>query len=188
MMSDNIIFLDDQVRLPGGPFENTISDAVYAHGDQNQLYTFFDQWTGSGNYLNTVPAQEKLNMVYDDDKTTVISGFLGTASATSIDEVIAGMSEISPFDYANIVIDAGYGSEIMNLPWGLHADTMWLAEHHLYGSSRLGIQRYDDTAFRNTYDINVAVTPKTGLNAAVPWYSFDYVIYQRVTRKRVLQR
>ncbi len=33
---------------------------------------------------------------------------------------------------------------------------------------------YGIHAFRNTYDVNSGVTPQTGLNTAVPWYSFDY--------------
>src|SRR5690606_3752208 len=54
-------------------------------------------------------------------------------------------------------------------------DRIWLAEHHLYGSSRLGMRRYPSGAFYNSWDYT-GETPEidTNLQVKQPWYSAEY--------------
>ena len=54
-------------------------------------------------------------------------------------------------------------------------DTLSLAEHHLYGSSRLGVKSYPDTLIFSSYDKDA--TPGTlslGISKKTPWYSWSH--------------
>ncbi len=51
---------------------------------------------------------------------------------------------------------------------------MSLAEHHIYGSSRLGIQRYDTVGYKNAYNINNTIAATHDLTDSVAWYSYQF--------------
>ena len=53
----------------------------------------------------------------------------------------------------------------------LLADTLFLAEHHLYGSSRLGIVTYPEPQYRVVYGSTAAAD--TTLQVRYPWYSLE---------------
>ncbi len=63
----------------------------------------------------------------------------------------------------------------LTVPEYLLKDTISLAEHHLYGSSRLAIKSYPDTFIINTYDAeanpNVLVE---GISLKAPWYNWGH--------------
>lgn len=53
-------------------------------------------------------------------------------------------------------------------------DTFSLAEHHIYGSSRLGVHRYDTTSLYNSMNPAPGVPPSFALNDPRPWYSYVF--------------
>src|SRR5690606_15927995 len=54
-------------------------------------------------------------------------------------------------------------------------ESLSLGEHHLYGSSRLGIKSYPETALKSTYDATVQPAVLTDvLNAQRPWYHLGH--------------
>jgi hypothetical protein len=63
-------------------------------------------------------------------------------------------------------------------PSNIAEDRLSLAEHHIYGSSRLGIKTYDQDAYRVVYKRLSAGQPGTiednSLGVQVPWYSLTY--------------
>ncbi|MFA6152803.1 MAG: hypothetical protein WC716_15880 [Chitinophagaceae bacterium] len=60
------------------------------------------------------------------------------------------------------------------LSYALPGDTFSLAEHHIYGSSRLGVHRYDSTSLSNRIMPLPGEAPQTVLNTQVQWYSYAY--------------
>jgi len=55
-------------------------------------------------------------------------------------------------------------------------DTLSLAEHHLYGSSRLGVKSYPDTLITTSYDSLASPGNKLheGISTKTPWYSWAH--------------
>jgi len=71
-------------------------------------------------------------------------------------------------------------------PSNLHTDSLNLAEHHLYGSSRLGIETYGGQEYLAVWKQGISPAPSglrvTTLNTQVPWYSGGFADWIRKDR------
>lgn len=62
----------------------------------------------------------------------------------------------------------------LTTPDYLKIDSVQLAEHHLYGSSRLGIKSYPDGYLVNVFNVEVPAQNVSYLSARAPWYHLGH--------------
>ncbi|RYD92484.1 MAG: hypothetical protein EOP54_20755, partial [Sphingobacteriales bacterium] len=93
-------------------------------------------------------AYDRLNVVYNSDKISFLEGFIDGVGMQGITAGLVKIPGLTGLSYSNI-INNSVSLGILNpailqyvntpSPQNIETDTLWLAEHHLYGSSRLGI-------------------------------------------------
>lgn len=176
VVADNTLWLSVPLRGQNGVWTNTIKSLVNSFGDNGAIATFFDEWSGSGAALDACTSPEyKLTAVYESDPNTAIVAMSTEAGNSEIAQIIGTMGDVSMFEFAGKATafgldDVDVHAELLKSTTG---DTIRLAEHHIYGSSRLGVQRYDTLALANI------LRPATGseqrpLKVRTPWYSYSY--------------
>jgi YD repeat-containing protein len=177
-VNDNAIFDSYQLRGQGSPFEFDLTGVLNNFGDRGVLTGFFDQWTDARTYLNqNTSIDERYGYVYGDDPGTQLSTYISNVGTSDIDIAIASAPEFTGVGYFKLAYaDATIGPYLgpAMLALGDDADTISLASHEIYGSSRLGEQRYDTVAYRQTYNIDTSHHPIKYLDTARTWYSYNY--------------
>lgn len=185
----NTVFFDDDIyksphlrtgSLPNSGFENELTMQLLGCGPRTGLKSFFNQWEHATDWMNSeMTKTERLTVVYQDNPDATITDFFTTQPDSAIATVIAKMPDVTALDYSEKVIktmptDAGNPGNVINWYYtGNVRDSIWLAEHHLYGSSRLGIQQCTNALY-SKFDIDPGVAQPKPLNASVPWYSYAY--------------
>jgi YD repeat-containing protein len=181
-VNDNVIFNSPSLRsatATPSTFESVLGSAVYTSADRHTMNAFVDQDAPSSTWLgaNTTLAR-RTTMVYNDDPYTVTNDFLTNVGEANIDTIIAALPEVTTTSYRTMV-DAFVAVHPTvsyppppSLALGETIDTLTLAEHHIYGSSRLGVQRYDTVGYRNAYNTNTTVAQIHNLTDSVAWYSY----------------
>ena len=108
------------------------------------------------------------------------------ATDDELRDVLVGMPDLPTAELGEIIIDKGAvaAAEVNHgIMMGTSGDTLNLAEHHIYGSTRLGVQRYDSILLAlpdaNHLFVGNILNPETGdpvynLNLASPWYSYSF--------------
>ncbi len=122
--------------------------------------------------------RDLLNVIFNSDREGFLERFLDGVGMEGITAGIVKVPGMNGLSYGNIITNAvGLGQlnpailQYVNTPspQNIETDTMWLAEHHLYGSSRLGIKKYEPHEYRNVYSNTQSFVK--GINIRVPWYS-----------------
>lgn len=177
-INDNSIFDSQYLRGQGSQFEYDMAGLLYNFSNRPFVYSFYDQWSSARGILNGVTSlDERFGWVYNSNVANTIGSYLTSVNGSDIDNAIASIPELTTGAYYNLLTSYGdYETTISvaTLPTGVVADTVALAEHHIYGSSRLGIQHYDTTGYRNTFNQNSGVTRLTNLSDTLPWYNYNY--------------
>ncbi|PZF74801.1 hypothetical protein DN068_00975 [Taibaiella soli] len=176
-VSDNGIFNDDQLIQPGNNFYAQLRDVIYNLSPKDYITSFFDTWPSAQATLASVttPAQ-LLNVQYNQNPSGITTSFFNNATTTTRATAIANVSSMTTGQYV-----AGMKAKFYNVPpaefdemLGPAKDTISLSEHHIYGSSRLGIQNYDSSVFRSTYDAGNNNNSNFALSAPAVWYNYSY--------------
>jgi len=184
VMQDDIIFESTNLRGPSSTFETQVQNLVHASAEQSQVLEFLDGWATTRDWLleNTTQS-DRMELVYRADPDVVLADWIAnTGDVELLDTVIANAADVMAFDYYNARINfngtynvGGPPADPVNIySFGPVVDTTSLAEHHIYGSSRLGVQNYKDSIYRQTYNVNTSITPQTGLSSAAVWYDNRY--------------
>jgi hypothetical protein len=168
---------------------SSLSDAVSKIADRTEASMFFQDWLTPRNpkwLTDNTSLDERLNIVFLNDQTTFMTGYLNELGVGNINRALEHIPQMTTALYLNFVWEAvlhntlnpTYRPPQVNTPdaGNIENDTIYLAEHHLYGSSRLGIKTYDKTRYRSVYQRPVgSTTPGTitenTLATQVPWYS-----------------
>lgn len=180
VMHDNDIYNEPQLRQPSSVFTQAAADVLYAADDRADIYTYFDTWGGSAGWLEANTAMtDRLHIVLNADQEEVLTDFFSTPSAQIVDEAIAELPGMTGMRYLDLLQrdpNMDGTTIVRSYTVGVTADTMTLAEHHLYGINRLGVQRYDHAQLlqRNTYNADNSVGQMDTLNLLRPWYSNIY--------------
>lgn len=186
MIDDDVIFESTNLRSSSPPltdFEQQLQSMLYGDGDMSAINGFFDQWSESATWLGDNTTQShRMGVVYVADADNVLGDYLNTVSDVKVlDTLLASVDEINAFDYLDARIAGPYSSSFSAVVIGTGwwstttvVDTTDLAEHHIYGSSRLGVQQYPAGQLRETYNIDTNVTQLTGLSDSAVWYSHDH--------------
>lgn len=166
---------------------NQLSDQLYHYGTRDELVYFFKDWlTGQdANWLNAHSSlEERLHVVYHSNENTFLAGYLDQFGLSTVNRILRGIPQLTIGRYLRGVqtavllgtLNPTYKPPTVNTPdpSNLTSDTLYLAEHHLYGNNRLGVKTYDNNQYRNIYAGN---GPQPGtmadsmLNRRIAWYS-----------------
>lgn len=164
--------------------KKTLKDCIISSENAAALAVVRDHF---GNWMDaTLPGyfeerftpQDRLNVVYNSDKVTFLESFIGTNGMAGITGSLVQIPGLTGLSYSNTII-SGVSLGLLNpailqyvntpSPQNIDTDTLWLAEHHLYGSSRLGIKQYEPHQYRNVYSNTQSFVK--GINVKQPWYS-----------------
>lgn len=154
-------------------FGDQAAIAAAAGGDKRAhgLYGFASWWPSSLTVLNSMgySSGSLAKVGYFNDPVTYLNGL------TDYSIIDTALSLVGSIDFVTLTAAAGIpisGPSIYEEP-ELKSQRISLGNHHLYGSSRLGISNYFPTQFRNFWDFRSG-TVDTALNIPMPWYSYVY--------------
>ncbi len=143
-------------------------------------------------YINANPVLFTVNnsLITDEDKLLTVLQKVGAAAydALKVDNTIFEKNgdvldndnaAYNPMYLVNLVnaIDP-FGADVLPMANVLKADKFCLAEHHMYGSSRLGIKNYWPNHYAFNWDESLGVIENSTalkemeLDSRVPWYSY----------------
>lgn len=183
--------LVDNNWISGNPtLENSLQGVFGNYAPREQAAEFFGQWLVTQDpawLVHHSSGEERLHIVYQQGPTEFLNGYLDNIGIQGVNKALHGISQLTIGSYLNNVLTAvltgtlnpTYTPPDVNTPdpANIKADTMYLAEHHLYGSSRLGIKTYNSQLYRNVYaPINGSTAGLTdsSLSKKEPWYSPGY--------------
>lgn len=176
MVADNTLWQSPVLRAQNGPWTTGIRSITYNYADNTAFAAFFDAWSGRTAALDACTTPEyKLGAVYTSNPALSIKDMSAQIGNTAIAGLITGMADMDLYGYYDRLVTAGLDAPVVRaeLLKSTMGDTMGLSEHHLYGSTRLGIQRYDSTSVANILR-PVTGTERRVLKLRIPWYSYSY--------------
>jgi len=155
---------------------NVARDAANSNGtniEDEGLFAFTNWWPGA---MDRVPEEDKQPLNYYDDPVAYIQtlsnsmGLSFTQDATAL---------VANFDILNM--GTMYQIDVVHQTWysqygepQLKNQSINLASHHIYGSSRIGIDAYWPQQYASTWDFTNSNIDTVGLNTLMPWYSSSY--------------
>jgi len=176
VVSDNSIFQSTNLRNTG-PFEAHLESSLNSFAPAPALDSFFNQWIPAQSALNAATTiNQRFAVLYNSAPAATIDNYIAGVGISDINTTLSSLPDLTAGGYYSLaaidpLMSAGVPSSIA-LALGEVTDTISLASHIIYGSNRLGDQRYDTTHYRNTYNINSTVTPIRFLDDKIPWYSY----------------
>lgn len=182
---DDVTMTNSYYMGSSGTLAPNVQNELVNFGSHEQLGTFFANWASTPAQMQVVAdATELSSGLYASNPGSYLAGFVSATADTSV--IAEAIASIPGFEYADfaakIVNINGYYpntnvEEYKGVKQTLY-DRYYLAEHHLYGSSRLGIKQYWPTQigikwnFTNTG--STIDSSKMGIQAQLPWYSLEY--------------
>lgn len=156
--------------------------AMQRHASDSVLGAYFDTWAPArGAMLETSNPQTLLQVVYNADPAGflqhyIVNGAGGDLSITY--DALARVPWIRPWDYAELWRPVVVTDSIIHTVYEevVRLRRISLSEHHLYGSSRLGLKKYLPGQYYLNWDNSgpQPVADTVTLNARSPWYSLEY--------------
>lgn len=163
-----------------------IKNTLYQYRDDSLLATFFDNWSNGTSYLQAVNAKTMLyKTVFDDSTTDVLNDVYAQQGKLTLDSAIATTPSGQNFriylnkwiDNVNLSVE-DYMQTVEPIWWVnvIEKEHFNLAEHHLYGSARLGIKGYWPNQLYSSWDYSgeTPVIDTVLLHHRQPWYSAQY--------------
>lgn len=186
LAADNTTMTNPYYMGMGGVLAPALQQELVSFGNETDLYDFFDNWGDGMNQLQTVADMSELNEVlYNMDPTDYIAAY--TVDENDINPMANGLAAIASLNFNSFIYAAAiqfpaYDPNTTEVALDqvkvMEADRYYLAEHHLYGSSRLGIKNYWKDHIYMNWDYNTAqLTPfldSTRMGARQPWYSMQH--------------
>ncbi len=173
----------------GSTLRNNLGGQLLQYGNHANVNGFWDSWTGAHSYLTHTESSGTLaGVLYDINQNTYIKNYFSYTSDTSImDYAIAAMDNVTPDE---LIGNASSRMGRLGYTLALNSDLMWggetqvkkkdhlyLSEHILYGSSRLGNRIYPSNLYQYLWDADHGDTAAGTINTLTgirPWYSDAY--------------
>lgn len=163
---------------PNGTLLPVVQETVYNYGDDTEYGNFLDNWIDAYDYLMATNDLENLVLVrYEDDPGALISDYYTDNGTGIVDSGVAAIEELGVETYAGAIVEHLPALEpAINTVMGQQrvdlTDICYLSEHHIYGSSRLGLKGYwpNQHYWSAEYVPSLTVNSET-LNGQRPWYS-----------------
>jgi RHS repeat-associated protein len=158
----------------------TTERAIVGYADETQLYNFADGWSeGEQAYVDVAGKDARLNIDFVQDPTSFLSGAINLNGRQLAYNALNQIPGFDPQDFGAKI--AGHlGVSLYDVvPLFREVTVMkehhhYLAEHHLYGSSRLGIKNYFPKQVYSRWDYQNGNAPQidtASLNLRLPWWS-----------------
>ena len=147
-------------------------------------------------WFDHIPDDEKLSTAYDIDASVFLGMLLTDGYIDKINNAVTAAFTVTGPSGDPVIDWTGYMKTIelilrisngplsetytpptvtLTAPDYVLQESLSLGEHHLYGSSRLGIKSYPETALKNTYDATVQPAVMSDmLNVQRPWYHLGH--------------
>ncbi|WP_344825153.1 hypothetical protein, partial [Rurimicrobium arvi] len=178
LVAEPMLWNSSSLRDNNGPWTVSLRELVNNYADETALASFFDGWSGGSAALAgaTMP-DYKLTTVYNASPARAITDMVLEAGAADVEDVITDEEDVTAFELGKLAVTGGMLSvdEMTSaIVYGTAGDTISLGEHHIYGSSRVGVQRYDSLQLANLLNLSDAGAVRSTLMSRVPWYSYAY--------------
>ncbi|MGE8426297.1 MAG: RHS repeat-associated core domain-containing protein [Sphingobacterium sp.] len=185
MLKDPVVLRQDildNIRPVTGALIDGLADRT--DGNNEDLIGYMADWMDGndpGVFLGQFSPATKLNVIYDENKPLFLQTYIGTYGIADVSHAIKAIPGVTAISLNSWIVNAANNGilpmsvmQFVNTPnpQNIDADTLYLAEHHLYGSSRLGIKYYQPEQYWNVYTPGSPVMQ--GASARVPWYSLAY--------------
>lgn len=108
---------------------------------------------------------------YSADPVTFLSGIGDPAILDTALSKVLNLDVLTLATTLNIDLSTAYTMEWQS---PLLNQQVSLGNHHIYGSSRIGIKNYFPSQYRNTWDYETGLIDTTKLGLKTPWYSYAY--------------
>jgi hypothetical protein len=190
VIASDSLWLSPRLRTQNGAWTAGISSIVSRFAPDTTLRNFFDTWPAAIPLFAGIATPEyKLDKVYGKNPTGAITDMSKIASIDEITDILTSMPEISykllRDDISATDLEHSIDLESPSQYFASSGDTISLAEHHIYGSSRLGVQRYPQFPsiggagggfIANILNLPTAdaANARTTLRNRVPWYSYPF--------------
>jgi RHS repeat-associated protein len=157
-------------------------DALRHHSSDSLLGGFFDYWNEAGLILHsTTDDYSLLEIAYDNDVTGLLNGYITNVSGgvpTILYNSLAAIPTLTSWDFIHKLSTAVVVDSIIHTVYEsvLKYQRISLAEHDLYGSSRLGTKDYLPGQYYLLWDNSgpYTIVDTVTLAARRPWYSSEY--------------
>jgi RHS repeat-associated protein len=191
LVGDSVLFTAPALRSEKGeltPFERSVMAMINNQADKTWMGGFINQWQPAVQWISgNISSDQKLQTMYGIEPDTVIGGLIEQDLAV-IEGALVKEDGLSLQDYMGALTNAAakLSPAQLSLPMSMVTEEFGLAEHHIYGSSRLGIQYYDWdygnpsspvlNQLKNRWDANSSAATATfyNLNNRSVWYSYAY--------------
>ncbi|HXS36372.1 MAG TPA: hypothetical protein VN721_06700 [Flavipsychrobacter sp.] len=161
----------------GGQLLPVIQNVLSTYGNPTNVEPFFDQWTGAAAELRAVNTTASLLQIpYNASPITYVNALDDASGDHTIDTAVAAVPGLSYVGYVSAL------SSTMSIPYSAlpvevspTSQTFYLAEHDIYGSSRIGAKTYYPTQISAAWTYGSSPTTDTlRLYNRNPWYSEEY--------------
>lgn len=171
--------------LSFGCIKNHLVSKLQGAGNVDTLAEYYDNLTSADSLLEvSASPYDQLTVVYEDSTESFINGFKAEQDANiSIAYSLNTIEGMNPSSFAlkwsALSVDNAADVNLALTPV-LSKEKFFLAEHHMYGSSRLGIKKYWPNQYLFEWNTGVPVNMNGAQFADVelashrPWYSQAY--------------
>ncbi|WP_118953575.1 hypothetical protein, partial [Taibaiella helva] len=157
-------------------------NALARSASDTVLGAYFDTWDKARDWMSkTSDRQMLLQVVYDNDPAAFLNHYIANGAnndLTAVYNSLAAVPWIRPWYYADLWRPWVITDSIIHTVYEevVRSRRVSLAEHHLYGSSRLGLKKYLPGQYYLNWDNSgpQPVADTVTLNARRPWYSLEY--------------
>ncbi len=187
LAADDAVMNDSYyMNQAGGTLVAVLQDNLDKYGNTFDLETFFNGWEDAPTELNSIVETDEFSeILYNDDPLTFLLDYTGdNDDDVGFNVALAAVPGIELTSYLDLVdatvssYDATQVEIALNQIKQIEYDRYYLAEHHLYGSSRLGTKDYWKDQVNITWDVSQSstdpVVDSTRMGAKKPWYSAQY--------------
>jgi len=138
------------------------------------LYAFANWWQGASAYIQTISPDLLGSVSYDSDPAQAVNTYLNSSAGdiNKVHEAVVASNDGAPDLQglaARLQIDksqiSNHDAEV------LKTQRFGLAEHHIYGSSRVGVARYWPGQYDAEWNYTTNTKDTIRLLAKQPWYS-----------------
>ncbi len=183
---DTVIFGDANFGDPQGQYVAQMQDLLYGFAEKERMLTFFDSYVGAEQLLyQFAGTTDLLKVVYSADMGDYLFALDSVFGGDYIDSAIAEVPGLAPRPYATRMDERlaasmpGGGAGFLAGVFERYRTVMQhqkfdLAEHDIYGSSRLGVRNYWPGQNGLKWDYEHDEYDTVSFLARRPWYSDEY--------------
>ena len=176
---DSLIYANNLCASPAGAYQNKLKDVAARYGDKAKMLALMDASAAvDGMMGHAVDPADLMAGAYDLDPGTFVANMDSVMGPDYLDTAIMMASRGRPegwYDGRGFWCDhCGVDPYVLPMSTILNKAVFGLAEHDIYGSSRLGTKNYLPTQIGVSFDSLAHTADTIRLWERKPWYSEEY--------------